>query len=255
MNAYSFHDILFLGDTMIAKIKDIDIHYIQYGNQAGKNVVLLHGWGQNIEMMKPLGDRLLDYCITILDFPGFGESGKLVNSFTIYDYVECLEELLHRLKIENPIVMGHSFGGRVAIIYASRNQTEKLVLFGSPCIRHERKSVKESVLKTVKKLPGMNRLGEYAKKYIGSTDYRNATPVMRETLVNTVNEDLSGYAKQITCSTLLIWGTLDEAAPIGEARELEKLLVDGGLVELEGYTHYAYLEALPQVVNILHSFL
>ena len=240
---------------MIKKIKNIDINYIQYGNKKGKNVILLHGWGQNIEMMKPLGDKLLDYYVTILDFPGFGESGELIHSFTIYDYVECLEELLHSLKIENPILMGHSFGGRVAIIYASRNQTEKLVLFGSPCIRHERKSVKESLLKSVKKLPGMNKIGEYAKKYIGSEDYRNATPVMRETLVNTVNEDLSAFARKIVCPTLLIWGTLDEAAPIKEARELEHLLVDGGLVELEGYTHYAYLEALPQVINILHNFL
>lgn len=240
---------------MIKKIKNIDIHYTQYGSEAGKDIVLLHGWGQNIEMMKPLGDRLLDYRVTILDFPGFGDSGELVHSFTVYDYVECLEEFLHSLKIENPILMGHSFGGRVAIVYASRNQTEKLVLFGSPCIRKERKSVKESMLKTVKKLPGLNRLGEYAKKYIGSIDYRQATPVMRETLVNTVNEDLSECAKKIVCPTLLIWGTLDEAASIEEARELEHLLADGGLVELEGYSHYAYLEALPQVVNILHEFL
>ena len=95
----------------------------------------------------------------------------------------------------------------------------------------------------------------YAKKYIGSTDYRNASPIMRETLVNVINEDLSSYAKKIQCPTLLIWGTNDTAAPIEEARQLESLLIDGGLVELPGYTHYAYLEALPQVINILRNFL
>lgn len=240
---------------MKKNIRNMDIHYIQYGSEDGKNIVLLHGWGQNIEMMQPLGNNFQDYHITILDFPGFGESSELSNSLTIYDYVEILEELLEELHIHRPIIMGHSFGGRVAILYASRNATEKLVLFGSPCIRHSHKSWKENLLKSIKKIPGFNQLGEYAKKYIGSTDYRNASPIMRETLVNVINEDLSSYAKKIQCPTLLIWGTNDTEAPIEEARELESLLIDGGLVELSGYTHYAYLEALPQVTDILRNFL
>lgn len=240
---------------MKKNIRNIDINYIQYGSEKGKNIVLLHGWGQNIEMMKPLGDNFQEHHITIIDFPGFGESSEPENSLTVYDYVEILEELLGELKIYNPILMGHSFGGRVAILYASRNKTEKLVLFGAPCIRHQRKSIKETMFKTIKKLPGMTKIGEYAKKYIGSTDYRNASPVMRDTLVKVINEDLSNYAKKIQCPTLLIWGTNDTAAPIEDARELESLLVDGGLVELPGCTHYAYLEALPQVVNILNKFL
>lgn len=240
---------------MIKKVKDLDINYIQYGNSKGKDVVLLHGWGQNIEMMKPLGDNLEDYHITIIDFPGFGESSEPSSALTIFNYVEILEEFLESLNIKNPIVIGHSFGGRVAILYASRNTTSKLVLFGSPCVRHERKSAKESLLKGLKKLPGMNSLGEYMKKYIGSEDYRKASPVMRETLVNTINVDLSSYAKKINCPTLLIWGTNDTAAPIEEAKELESLLLDGALIELPGCTHYAYLEALPQVINILNNFL
>ena len=205
-------------------------------------------------MMAPLGNNFTNYHITILDFPGFGESSEPSKALTIYDYVDILEELLKELKIKNPIVMGHSFGGRVAIVYASRNNIDKLVLFGAPCVRHERKSAKESILKKIKKIPGMNKIGDYMKKYIGSEDYRNASPIMRETLVNTVNEDLSNCAKKIECSTLLIWGTNDQAAPIEDAKELEKLLKDGALIELPGYTHYAYLEALPQVVNILNKF-
>lgn len=236
-------------------IRNIESNYIQYGSSNGKEIVLLHGWGQNVEMMVPIGDNLSEYHITIVDFPGFGESSEPVSSYTIYDYVYWLEELLRNLKIYKPIIMGHSFGGRVAIIYASQNPVEKLVLFGSPCVRHDRKPLKEKILKKIKKLPGMNKVGEYAKKYIGSADYRNASPIMRETLVNVINEDLSNYAKKIKCPTLLIWGTNDTEAPIEEAKELESLLVDGGLVELSGLSHYAYLEALPQVINILHNFL
>lgn len=240
---------------MIKNIRNIDINYIQYGSEDKTDLVLLHGWGQNIEMMMPLGDNFKDYHVTIIDLPGFGKSSEPDKALDIYECTEIVEELLFGLNIVKPIMMGHSFGGRISIVYASRNEIEKLVLFGSPCVREERKSTKEKLLKSIKKLPGMNKIGEVAKKYIGSTDYRNSSPIMRQTLVNVINQDLSLEATKIECPTLLIWGNLDTEAPLDDAEKLEKLLKDGGLVVLEGYTHYAYLEALPQVVNILRKFL
>ena len=78
---------------------------------------------------------------------------------------------------------------------------------------------------------------------------------MREILVSVINQDLSEYAKKIDAPVLLIWGSKDEAVPVNEAKDLEKLLKDGALIVLDGYTHYAYLEALPQVSNIINKFL
>ena len=100
----------------------------------------------------------------------------------------------------------------------------------------------------------MNQIGEFMKQYIGSTDYKNASPIMREILVNTVNEDLSKYAREIEEPTLLIWGEQDTEAPVSEAQELEKIMMDAALIILPG-THYAYLENLPRVVAILNSFI
>ena len=238
---------------MKIKLKDLDINYVQYGE--GKDIVLLHGWGQNIEMMKFLGDRFCeDYRITILDFPGYGESPEPSSAWFISDYCELVHDLIVKLKIDNPILIGHSFGGRVAIKYASLYDVSKLVLFGAPCIRKNKElDAKTKLLKWAKTLPGMNGIGEYMKKYIGSRDYKAASPIMRQVLVNTVNEDLSEDAKKIKCPTLLIWGTNDTEAPIEDARELEKLLSDGALIELSG-THYAYIENLNQVTNILYNF-
>lgn len=239
---------------MKIKINGVEINYIQYGE--GKDILLLHGWGQNIEMMKPIGDNLCSKCrVTILDFPGFGESDEPLSAWTIDDYSNMLEKFVKELKIKKPILMGHSFGGRVAIRYSAHNPIEKLVLFGSPCIRTEKElplSVK--ILKGIKKLPGMNRLGEYMKKYIGSRDYKAASPIMRQTLVNVVNADLSMYAKDIEEPTLLIWGEYDDEAPVDEAKLLEGIMVDAALIILPG-THYAYLENLPRVISILDNFI
>ena len=100
----------------------------------------------------------------------------------------------------------------------------------------------------------MDKLGEEMKKYIGSRDYKAASPIMRQTLVNVINEDLSSYARKIEEPTLLIWGEADTEAPVDDARELEKIMIDAALIILPG-THYAYLENLGQVINILNSFL
>ena len=238
---------------MFKKIRNVKINYKQYGK--GEEVVLLHGWGQNIEMMKPLGDHLMDhYHVTIIDLPGFGLSKEPVYAYTIFDYTEVVHELLIELNIDNPIMMGHSFGGRIAIVYASKYKVNKLVLFGSPCVRHEYKSFKQSLYKTMKKIKIFNPLVNVMKKYVGSEDYRNATPLMREILVKTVNQDLSECAKKIKCSTLLIWGENDQAVPVSEAKELDNLLADSALIVLPG-THYCYLENLNQVVNILYNFI
>ncbi len=239
---------------MRIKIKNVDVNYIQYGE--GKDILLLHGWGQNIEMMKPIGDNFCDrFRITILDFPGFGESMEPDYDWGITDYALMLEEFIKKVGIKKPIIMGHSFGGRVAIRYSANNPIEKLVLFGSPCIRVQDKlPIHVVVLKKLKTLPGLNNIGEYMKKYIGSRDYKAASPTMRKVLVNTVNEDLSSYARNIEEPTLLIWGDRDSEAPLNDARELEKIMIDAALIILPG-THYAYLENLPRVVTILNNFI
>lgn len=239
---------------MKININNVNVNYIQYGE--GKDVLLLHGWGQNIQMMRPIGDNLCsNHRITIIDFPGFGESDEPSTPWTIDDYSLLIENLVKALNIRKPVVMGHSFGGRVAIRFSANNPIEKLVLFGSPCIRENKKlPLSTRILKKLKTLPGMDKLGEEMKKYIGSRDYKAASPIMRQTLVNVINEDLSSYARKIEEPTLLIWGEADTEAPVDDARELEKIMIDAALIILPG-THYAYLENLGQVINILNSFL
>ena len=238
-------------------IKDVNINYVQYGNSKGKDVVLLHGWGQNIEMMNPIGERLKnDYHITILDLPGFGKSSEPTYDWTIYDYYEILKEFLKELKIKNPVLIGHSFGGRISIIYASKEKVDKLVLLASPFRKSVKKdTLKIKILKFLKKVPLLKDLEDYAKTKIGSTDYRNASPVMRKILVNTVNEDLESCVRNIKVPTVLIWGDNDTAVSVEDARYMESIIPDAGLIVYEGCTHYAYLERLGDTINILKSFL
>lgn len=241
---------------MIKHIKEIDVHYVDYGNEQGIPLVLLHGWGQNIEMMLPIGNRFKEENrVIILDLPGFGQSEEPKEVWTVFDYADFLKVFLEQLQVQKPILMGHSFGGKISLAYASKYPIKKLVVFGSPFRKEiEKMSFKTKALKTLKKVPGIRNFSEVAKKYIGSTDYKNASQGMRDILVATVNLDITDSVKKIPCPTLIIWGTFDEAVNIQDAYELEKLIPDAGVVEYPG-SHYTYLEFLEPIINVLRNFI
>lgn len=239
------------------KIKNVQVNYIDYGKKDGEVFVFLHGWGQNIDMMKPLGDAFSsNYRIIIIDLPGFGKSEEPTEIWALYDYVDCIHELLAKLNVNNPILLGHSFGGKISLLYASMYPIKKLVVCGSPYRKEIKEiSTKTKVLKSLKKVPGLNRLEDFAKKHIGSRDYREASKLMREIMVEHVNLDITEEVKKIKSSTLIIWGDQDEAVPLECAYELEKLISDAGVVLYPGCTHYAYLEALKKTINVVRVFL
>lgn len=241
---------------MKKNIKNININYELYGD--GKDtIVLLHGWGQNIQMMKPLGNALSrNHQVLIVDLPGHGLSDEPDFAWTLYDYVDALKELFEELSLENISLIGHSFGGKICLLYASLHFIEKIVVFGSPYKKHiKEETIKVKLLKLAKKIPGINKFEEFAKKRIGSTDYKNASPIMREVLVNHVNLDITEEVKKIRTQLLIIWGENDSAVPVSDAYELEKLVPNSGVVVYPNCTHYAYLENLNQTINVLRSFL
>ena len=239
------------------KIKDVYINYEIYGNQKGKELVFLHGWGQNIDMMKPLANHLSDnYKIIIIDLPGHGKSEEPLYAWSIFDYQEAIHELLKKLEINKPTLIGHSFGGKISLLYASNYKVNKLIVFGSPFKASKKnKMFKVRMLKRLKRIPVLNRFEQFLKERIGSDDYRKASKIMRDILVKTVNLDITENVQKIKCPTLIIWGEYDEAVPLENAFELEKLISDAGVVILSRGSHYAYLENTLRVANIINKLL
>ena len=100
---------------------------------------------------------------------------------------------------------------------------------------------------------GVNAARYRAK--VGSSDYSSASPMMRAILSKVVNEDLTGVMPGISCPTLLIWGANDTATPLSDAKTMEKLIPDAGLVSFDGVGHYSFLENPFQFAAVLKSFL
>ena len=239
------------------KYKGLKINYKDFGNKDGLPIIYLHGWGQNIAMMEPIAKPFeKTHRLIILDLPGFGVSDEPESAWTLDDFVEMLKALLDKLDIKTPNLIGHSFGGKISLLYASKYEVNKLMLLASPYkVKIKKPSVKVKLLKKAANIPGLKKIAEKMKKHIGSTDYKNASPIMREILVKHVNTDLTNEVSKIKCPTFIIWGTNDEAVPVEDAYELEKLIKDSGLSIYEGCTHYAYLERVAQTNAIIKTFI
>ena len=235
-----------------------DINYIDYGLNKKGTIVLLHGWGQNIEMMDMLGRPFSEsFRIIVIDLPGFGKSKEPNQASSVEDYTNYIHELLESLKIKKPILVGHSFGGRISICYAAKYGAEKVILLSAPFRPKQKKkpTIKTSIYKAVKKVKVLKGLAGYLRDKWGSADYKNASEINRGTLVRVVNEDLTVFAKKIECPVLLIYGANDLDVPLSEAQALEKIIPDAGLVTYPFSHHYAYLERRNQTIAIFKNFL
>lgn len=246
---------------METTIKNVLTHY-EVSGETGKPVVLLHGWGQNVAMMNPIAQHLKDrFVVYNIDLPGFGESGKPIEAWSVYDYADFVKEFCLYNKIENPIIIGHSFGVRLAIIYASKNPCNKLVFTGGAGIKNKHgldyyiKVYSYKACKKVLSFLHLNKTLENLQKNSGSSDYQSLTGAMRESFVKIVNEDLSYLLKDIKCETLLVWGDKDEDTPLWMGQKMEKEIPNAGLAIFENDDHFAYWHQMNRFLAVIDIFL
>lgn len=227
--------------------------YDESGPDGGVPIVLLHGWGCRYETLASIR-KILEGKMKVysLDFPGHGKSDEPPTVWGVEEYTRMTEKFLKLKNIERPILLGHSFGGRVSILLSSRNEVRKVLLVDAAGVKPRRSLkyyAKVYSYKTVKHLLpllfGKKKGGELLDKYrgkAGSSDYNNATPMMRAILSKCVNEDLKHVMPQIKAPTLMIWGEEDTATPLSYARTMEKLIPGSGVVSFPGCGHYSFLD-------------
>ncbi len=221
----------------------------------GRPMIVMHGWGCTAETVASVS-RLAAAAgrkVYTVDFPGFGKSEEPDGVWGVEEYTRQIEALAAHEKIENPALAGHSFGGRVGIVFASRNPVDRMVLIDAAGVKPRRKlsyyikvysfKVSKLALRLVYGKERSRQMIEERRQRSGSADYLAASPKMRMILSKVVNEDLKHLMPKIKAPTLLIWGTADTATPLSDAKTMEKLIPDAGLVAIEGAGHYSFLDA------------
>ena len=256
-------------------IKGLNINYIDEGS--GPLLIMLHGWGSNIDLFSGVVNfTKKKYRTVAMDMPGFGKSDEPGEPMNVDDYVDFVLEFVKTLFPEEKeiIFLGHSMGGRIIIKLASgihdgRIKTSfsipKAILTDSAGVMpvrtkaQKKRTSRYKLYKNILTKTGIARafpqtLDSLQKKF-GSADYAAASPVMRQSLVKVVNEDLVPYMPSVTMPVLLIWGDKDTATPLSDGRKMEELMPEAGLAVIEGAGHYSFIDNTYLYNKILGSFL
>lgn len=244
------------------------VHYIDQGT-GEQTVLLLHGWGVDGSLYHLLTDHLSNYCrVLVPDLPGFGGSEEPDRPYTPADFADFVLDFTKELGVTEVVAMGHSNGGRVLIELLSRRHSpltiKKAILLDSAGIpaKHSLayylRVYTFKCIKHIARLPGIRSLFpnaiEKAQKRFGSADYKQASSVMRQSMVIALKTDVTPLLSRIRVPTLLIWGKDDTATPLRDAKIMEQHIPDAGLVVLTG-GHYAFAESFGQCRRVLDSFL
>lgn len=215
-----------------------------YG-QGPPEVLALHGWGRRGNDFAAIFE---EFSGIAPDLPGFGASPAPEHPIGADAYADIVARILDAFD-RPPVLVGHSFGGRVAVCLAAKHpdRVGPLVLTGVPLIRLETGRRPSPIYQLARWL---NRAGvvsderlEREKRKRGSDDYRAATGVMRDILVKVVNESYEGQLMRISVPVQMLWGERDEEVPLSVAEAAQALIPDSSVEVLRGVGHFVPLEA------------
>jgi pimeloyl-ACP methyl ester carboxylesterase len=237
------------------------------GTRAENPVLLLHGWGSNTGLMRPLAERLSPFCETHnVDLPGHGHSPLPAIPLDVPDHARLVADYIRSRMRGGPVTLvGHSNGGRIGLYMAAQPEYqplfERLILIspsGITPLRGTRFRLKRLIARALRApariLP--HAAAEFFNDWIthslawralGSSDYNALTGVMRDTFVKTVNFHVDDMVGQIKCPVLVLWGDRDSAVSLRQMQVLEERITDCGLIILDGAGHYGHLDALDTV--------
>lgn len=222
----------------------------RYGSPPAQ-IVALHGWMRTHADF----DRTLDGLDAVApDLPGFGATAPPPEGWGAPDYAGAVAPLLEA-EAAPLVLVGHSFGGRVAVCLAASRPdlVSAVVLSGVPLLRPEGQVIAKPPL-GYRAARALHRVGilsdarmERRRRRSGSADYRAATGVMREVLVRVINETSDGtYVRALDvlrCPVEFVWGELDTAASPRVAFEAASHVADGRTTVLDGIGHLTPVEA------------
>ena len=235
----------------------------------GQPVLILHGWGSSSSSWEKVQEILAGnkYKVFCPDLPGFGRTDPPKEAWGVSDYVDWVLEFTKNQDMDNFILIGHSFGGRISIKFANYypKKVKSLVLCDSAGLKISPSLGRRMVLifvgffKLMLGITLFSKIKEEMKDLflfaISSTDYAKASKVMRETMKRILAENLFIYLKGIKTRTLIVWGKKDKLVPVEHAYVFKEEIQDSQLEIIPNVGHSPHLKVPEKFSDIILDFL
>ena len=226
--------------------KSFNISYELLNIKEKKSILFLHGWASNKELMKrAFLNEFKDYKHIYLDMPGFGKSNTQY-ALKTSDYANIVKEFLQQTSLSPDIIVGHSFGGKVATLL----KPNLLVLLSSAGILEE-KNVK--TLLTIRMAKVFNKFGlKKVTKLLRSNDVNTMSENMYETFKNVIDEDFSNKFKNYEGEAKLFWGVHDTATTLNAGKLMHKLIKNSKFYSYDS-DHFFFLRYANDIANKINK--
>ena len=249
---FHYFFVFFIHNGMYFDYVGTKVYYKFSKRQENPVLLLLHGWGGNVHSFDMLGDLKKEFRVLEVDFPPFGKSEE-GQDWSVFLYANMLISLCEKLNIEKCHILGHSFGGRIAILLGAikKDLAQKIVLVGCAGMKPRRSlgyHIKVAIYKTKK------RLGRDISNY-GSKDFLSLSPNMKKTFLKIVNTHLEEYAKMLNGQVLIVYGDKDKETPLYMGKRLNKLIKNSSLVVMRDCSHFCYNEKPFEFCKLVEKFL
>lgn len=221
--------------NLIVDNKNFDISYEIVNPTAKKDIIFLHGWGSNKDIMKNVfSPYLKDFRHIYIDLPGFGKS---LNNYvlTTQDYAKIIDEFLSLISSSKDVIAGHSYGGKVAVLLNPKN----LVLLSSAGILEEKSFDVKAKIFFAKIFNALGLRG--ITKRFRSKDVNTMSENMYVTFKNVVNEDFSFYFSNFSNNSLVFWGEKDSATSLESGKKMASLLKKSTFTSYDG-DHFFFVQ-------------
>lgn len=252
---------------IFARIKKMmQLNYIEKGE--GDNIaVLMHGWSGSSASLLALQNQLVDkgYHVYNLDLPGFGGTNIPETPYSLDDYVTSITNFLKAKNIQNPVLVGHSFGGKISLKLAAQEAypIKSVVAIGASGIMPKnslKKKLLEKVAKAGKRIISDENQGAFAtsarklfyKFVVREKDYYKSG-ALKQTFINIVNEHLDQLLPKIKVPVLLIWGEQDSVTPLWMGEKMNELIKESELKKVPESKHNLPLVNPEIVAEIIYN--
>lgn len=243
---------------MYIDIDKIRLNYTIKGE--GKPVILLHGWGGSINSLHDLQLLLSkDFQVFNMDLPGFGESSIPDSAWGSAEYANFIAKFIKQFNIQEPILVGHSNGGRISARFAINypDLLRGIVLVDSSGIKpvmSGKKQLVSNLSQTGKALfsnplfaPFEPLVRRTFYKSIGETDYLNSGE-MKEVFMKLIAEDIEPELTKINLPTLILWGKADDQTPLWMGERFHEKILNSKFIVIDDARHGLPLKC-PEIVK------
>ena len=246
-------------------INNLEVNYKIAGE--GPAILVLHGWGGSSDSWREVLKILSgNYKVVVPDLPGFGKTPPPPRVWERKDYIDFILSFLESLKINTFFLVGHSFGGSLAVMLSKRcpERIKKIIFLDASGIKHK-VNPKTMMIFWMARIGNavfspkhLRRFKDAARNlfyvFLRNRDYVKAKGIMRDTIKNVFAQDLLPELSGVKNQTLIVWGEIDRMVPLKYGRIFNEKIAGSVLKTLPKVGHSPHLEVPEELSRIISSF-